>query len=118
VNGVRSEGGGSDVEAAVARLAPDVVLVADGGAYRKAARRPIVGAEKVVRLLTSLSRQLTGTVEAEFVVLNREPGLLLVIDGTVDLAVSVNLVGERVNAIWIVRNPDKLHRLREPSLLE
>jgi hypothetical protein len=36
----------------------------------------------------------------------------------VDLAVSVNLVGERVNAIWIVRNPDKLHRLREPSLLE
>jgi len=55
---------------------------------------------------------------AEFVLLNREPGLLLMIDGTVDLAVSVNLAGDRVSAIWVVRNPDKLHRLREPSLLE
>jgi RNA polymerase sigma-70 factor (ECF subfamily) len=107
-----------DVEAAVARLAPDVVLVADGGADRKAARRPIVGSEKVVRLLTSLSRQLVGTVEAEFVLLNGEPGLLLVIDGRVDLAVGANLTGDRVSAIWLVRNPDKLHRLREPSLLQ
>ena len=106
-----------DVEAAVARLAPDVVLVADGGADRKAARRPIVGADRVVRLLTSLARQLTGTVEAEFVLLNREPALLLLIDGTVDTAVTVDLAGDRVSAIWLVRNPDKLHRLREPSLL-
>ena len=107
-----------DIEAAVARLAPDVVLVADGGPERKAARRPIVGAEKVVRLLTSFARQLAGSVEAEFVVLNREPGLLILIDGTVDTAVTVDLSGDRVSAIWLVRNPDKLNRLREPSLLE
>src|SRR3989440_2408927 len=107
-----------DVEAAVARLAPDVVLVADGGADRKAARRPIVGAEKVVRLLASLVRQLTGTVEAEFVVVNREPGLLIVIDGMVDTAVTLDLAGDRGSAIWLVPNPDKLNRLREPSVLE
>jgi Sigma-70, region 4 len=107
-----------DVEAAMARLAPDVVLVADGGAERKAARRPIVGAEKVVRLLTSLARQVPGTVEAELVLMNGEPGLLLLIDGAMDLAVGANLTGDRVSAIWLVRNPDKLHRLREPSRLQ
>jgi RNA polymerase sigma-70 factor (ECF subfamily) len=107
-----------DADAAVARLAPDVVLVADGGAERKAARRPIVGAEKVVRLLMALSRQVTGTVEVEPVPLNGEPGLLLTIDGKVDLAVGASLAGDRVSTIWLVRNPDKLHRLREPSLLE
>ena len=88
------------------------------GRHEECPRRPIVGAEKVVRLLTSLSRQLTGAVEVESVPLNGEPGLLLVIDGTVDLAVGVSLAGDRVSAIWLVRNPDKLQRLRKPSLLE
>ena len=36
-----------DVDAALARLAPDAVLVSDGGPTRRAARRPVVGAGKV-----------------------------------------------------------------------
>ena len=50
-----------DIEAAVARLGPDVVLVADCGPNRKAARRPIVGADKVVRLLRNGSNIAQGS---------------------------------------------------------
>ncbi len=37
-------------------MAPDVVLTADGGGKAKAARRPVVGADKVARLLVSITR--------------------------------------------------------------
>ena len=39
----------------MAVLAPDVVMVSDGGGKAQAARRPIVGAAKVARFLQGIS---------------------------------------------------------------
>src|ERR687893_1840653 len=46
-----------DTDRVLALLAPDVVLVSDGGAGRRAARRPVVGPHRVGRLATHLVRR-------------------------------------------------------------
>jgi len=45
-----------DIQGLLELMAPDVVLTADGGGKAKAARRPVVGADKVARLLVSITR--------------------------------------------------------------
>ena len=52
---------GGDVEALLAALAPDVVLISDGGGKAKAARRPITGADKVARFLVGGRRRRVAT---------------------------------------------------------
>ena len=46
---------GGDVDALLAALAPDVLLVSDGGGKVKAALRPIAGADKVARFLVAIA---------------------------------------------------------------
>ena len=46
-----------DVESLLAAMAPGVVLIADGGGKVTAARRPIVGADKVARFLAAVAPQ-------------------------------------------------------------
>ena len=50
-----------DVESLLAALAPDVVLIADGGGKVTAARRPIVGADKVARFLVAVAARRGAT---------------------------------------------------------
>lgn len=89
-------------------LAPDVVVVADGGGVVTAFRRPLVGAERVARLL------LGGLPSLDFaatpVWLNGSPGIRLDIGGEVN-AVSVTVDGDRITRIYAMRNPHKLARL-------
>jgi hypothetical protein len=44
-----------DVDALMAALAPDAVLIRDGGGRAKAALRPIAGADKVARFLAGIA---------------------------------------------------------------
>jgi RNA polymerase sigma-70 factor (ECF subfamily) len=66
-----------DVDAALALLRDDVVAVTDGGVY-PAARVPLVGPQRVLAVLRGLARQWPpDTFEAEFVVVNALPALVL-----------------------------------------
>jgi RNA polymerase sigma-70 factor (TIGR02957 family) len=93
-------------------MAPDVVLVADGGGLVAAARAPIHGAELVAKLLARASRVIAATT----VWLNGAPAARIEVDG--DLA-AVSLVVEngQVARIYAVANPQKLTRLDEPAEL-
>jgi RNA polymerase sigma-70 factor (ECF subfamily) len=106
-----------DVEAALARVAPDAVLVTDGGPKRRAARRPVVGADRIVRFLTNLARRSYEHAEVTPVTVNGDPGLVVKLGGAVDLVASFEVNNERVEAIWMVRNPDKLEHAAEPVAL-
>jgi RNA polymerase sigma-70 factor (ECF subfamily) len=106
-----------DVETAMARLAPDAVLVSDGGAKRRAARRPVVGAARIVRLLVNLAHRESQSIEVAPVTVNGDPGIVVTLNGAVDLVAAFELDGERVAAIWMVRNPDKLENLAQPIVL-
>jgi RNA polymerase sigma-70 factor (ECF subfamily) len=98
-------------------LAPDVVLVTDGGGLRKAALRPVIGAEKVIRYVTGGIRKADVTLSAELTVINGNPAVLLRVDGAIDGVLAMRLEDARVTGIYYVRNPEKLTRLASETLL-
>ena len=96
-------------------MAPDVVLIADGGGLVAAARAPIYGAEQVAKLLARANRVLA-TFETTPVWLNAAPAGRVEINGQV-AAVSLVVDNGRVTRIYAVANPRKLTRLDEPAKL-
>ena len=102
-----------DVDRALRYLAPDVVCVSDGGADRRAARRPVVGAERVVRFLVNLTRRHAGHLTARPASVNGDVGSVVFLDGAVDVVTAFELEGDRVVAIRMVRNPDKLAHVED-----
>jgi len=99
-----------DLQALLDVLAPDVVLVADGGGLADAVRRPVAGAERVSRLFVLLAR-FAPEARVQAMWLNGAPALSIDIDGVLDTAISLSVEGGRITGIYAVRNPDKLARL-------
>jgi RNA polymerase sigma-70 factor (ECF subfamily) len=95
-----------DVQGLLDVLAPDVVLVADGGGLVAAVRRPVEGAERVARLLAGFADLVEA--EATPVWLNGSPGARIELAGEVDTAVSLTVEDGRITRIYAVRNPHKL----------
>ncbi|WP_327320142.1 RNA polymerase sigma factor SigJ [Streptomyces sp. NBC_01235] len=91
-------------------LAPDVVLVADGGGLADAARAPVHGAELVATLLARPGRVVSA------VWLNGAPAGRIEVAGQL-AAVSLVVENGRVTRIHAVANPQKLTRLEEPARL-
>jgi len=90
-------------------LREDAVAITDGGGRKFAARNPIIGADKVARFFIGLAGKTAGhDVRIEPAVINGAVGALLYLDGELDLTLSMAVDGEKIAAIYIVRNPDKL----------
>jgi DNA-binding Lrp family transcriptional regulator len=96
-------------------MAPDVVLIADGGGLVAAARAPIHGAERVAKLLAHAHR-VGVAFETTAVWLNGAPAGRIEIDGEL-AAVSLVVENGRVTRIYAMANPRKLTRLDEPAAL-
>jgi RNA polymerase sigma-70 factor (ECF subfamily) len=94
-----------DVEGLMEVLAPDVVLIADGGGLVPAARRPITGIETVAGFLARLAELPDLVTTTTW--LNGMPGARVDVG---DQATAVSLVVEdgRIVCIYAMRNPDKL----------
>ena len=97
-----------DVQGLVEVLAPDVVLIADGGGLVPAARKPLIGAERVVAFLARVA-DLSDLV-ATTAWLNGMPGARFDVAGDVT-AVSLVIENGRITRIYAIRNPHKLGRL-------
>jgi RNA polymerase sigma-70 factor (ECF subfamily) len=101
-------------------LAPDVVFTSDGGGVVSAARRPVVGADKVARFLVGLGEKAGAEILADTVLVNGAagavlgllpPGAKVVIAGVISLDVSFDGL---ITAIDFVANPWKLTRVPVP----
>jgi RNA polymerase sigma-70 factor (ECF subfamily) len=105
-----------DLQGLVDRLAPDVVLLGDGGGVKQAVPRPIVGADKVARVL----RAGLGRIPASSLwpaQVNGHPALILRLDGEVDTVLAVRIDNGLITGLYAVRNPAKLsHMERETTL--
>jgi len=103
-----------DMHGLVEVLAPEVVLIADGGGLVPAARRPLVGAERVVAFLARVAdlSDLVATT-ARF---NGMPGARFELGGAVT-AVSLVIEDDRITRIYAMRNPNKLRWLEEVAEL-
>jgi RNA polymerase sigma-70 factor (ECF subfamily) len=93
-------------------MAPDVVLIADGGGLVTAARAPIHGAERIAKLLAGANR-VVAAFETATMWLNGAPAGRIEIDGELT-AVSLVVENGRVTRIYAMRNPRKLARLDVP----
>jgi hypothetical protein len=105
-----------DEQALTALLARDVGLWSDGGGKATAARRPLIGRDEVLRLLIGLHRTADAAgyrsdVSLRIEDVNAEPALLVYLGGRLDAVFVFSITSDVVNAIRIVRNPDKLARL-------
>jgi RNA polymerase sigma-70 factor (ECF subfamily) len=100
-----------DIDGCLALVAPGVVLTSDGGPNRHAARRPVVGAERVMRLVSNLfARSAPHVREIRQVSVNGADGLFVDHDeGPLVLTADVDGDG-RIDRLWIQMNPDKFTR--------
>jgi len=105
-----------DLQALLAVLAPEVVVVSDGGGVVSASPRPIVGASRVAAFLTGLHR-LVGAFDAQPMWLNGAPAMRIDLDATLDTVASLVVEDGRITRIYAIRNPHKLTRLREKTHL-
>ncbi len=102
-----------DLQSLLDMLAPDVVLLGDGGGVKQAVLRPIVGADRVSRLLTVGMPMIGGEVSVEPVQVNGRPALIIRLDGEIDDVVAVRIDDGLITGLYIVRNPDKLSRIEQ-----
>ncbi|MFI6908254.1 RNA polymerase sigma-70 factor [Nonomuraea sp. NPDC050394] len=106
-----------DVQGLLDLLAPEVVLVSDGGGVKQAALRPITGAAKVLRWFLGGLGKAAGTLGVESAVVNGNPALVIRVDGEIDGALAIEVGHARITGLYYVRNPDKLTRLESTTPL-
>ncbi|GAA2981326.1 RNA polymerase sigma-70 factor [Actinokineospora diospyrosa] len=106
-----------DLQGLLDVLAPDVVLLGDGGGVKQAIARPVVGADKVARLLVGGLRKVIGATSLNSAQVNGFPALVLHIDGQVDTVVAVRVADGRITGLYAVRNPGKLSHMDHETTL-
>jgi RNA polymerase sigma-70 factor (TIGR02957 family) len=109
---------GGDLQGLLDALAPDVVLVADGGGIAQAIAHPVTGAKKVANLLRTFPKFGAGATLLP-VLLNGAPGARIVgLDDGHDTAIAFVVEEGRISRIYAVRNPVKLSRIDVEATLE
>ncbi|WCB94120.1 ECF RNA polymerase sigma factor SigJ [Baekduia alba] len=96
-------------------MAPDVVLIADGGGLAPSVRHPIHGVERVAQLLARADRA-AAPLETTTVWLNGAPAGRIAVGDELTL-VSLVVEDGRITRVYVMRNPRKLTRLEAPAEL-
>ncbi len=100
-----------DLQGLFDKLAPDVVMLTDGGGVKQAALQPIVGAAEVVPFLERAVVSLGSGGSFEPVQINGHPALLVRVGDELDGVLNVRIDDGLVTGLYFVRNPRKLSRL-------
>jgi len=105
-----------DVQGLMDVLAPDVVVVADSGGLAPAARRPVVGRERVANALSRFAEFAPG-VEITTLLVNGAVAARVDPGGEFDTAITFVVEDGRITRVFAMRNPHKLGRLDEVAEL-
>jgi RNA polymerase sigma-70 factor (ECF subfamily) len=106
-----------DVEGLERMLAEDAVFYSDGGGKVSAARLPLHGAARIARVMTKLigKEESWGPFDTEYTPVNGQPGRILrTAEGSIWSVFSIDVVEGRIQAIRVIRNPDKLANVPAP----
>ncbi|MFJ5073995.1 RNA polymerase sigma-70 factor [Streptomyces sp. NPDC088553] len=93
-------------------IAPDVVLLTDGGGVVRAAVEPVVGVADVTEVLARLSGALLQPT-----LVNGHPALIIRCDGRIDTVVALRLDAGLITGLYAVRNPEKLSRMNRETAM-
>ena len=97
-----------DLDGLMAMLAPDVVFTADSDGKVSAARRPVVGAQKVGRLLIGLMGRAGPGNRLEVTTYNGAPAMIVFSDEQPDSVFTIEVAEGRITNFYVIRNPEKL----------
>lgn len=94
-------------------LAADVSLYSDGGGKRPAASRVMNGSSEVIRTFAAISRLMRGSESmlVSYSYINGLPGFVTREPDGMLQTTALAIEGERVTAIYVMRNPEKLRHL-------
>jgi RNA polymerase sigma factor (sigma-70 family) len=97
-----------DINALIHLLDPDATATADGGGLALTFLHPIEGGEQIARAWIELANRTpsNGTLLERTV--NGQPGLVAQQDGVTVTVFALDVVGDRITHIWVMRNPEKL----------
>ena len=99
--------GSGDFDQVVSLLAPDAVLTSDGGGKKRAALRPIHGAEKIARWLLAVIAE-NPTFELRVSTLNADNAFIAYDGDEPDTVAFLETADGLVTELYLIRNPDKL----------
>ncbi len=91
-------------------LAEDVSFFSDGGGKVAAAAVPLYGHDSVLRFWLPIVNRIKDKIESKFVDVNGSPGALFLSkeSGKIDTIFTIDIEGDKIRAIYTVRNPDKI----------
>jgi RNA polymerase sigma-70 factor (TIGR02957 family) len=109
--------GGGDLGALLTLLAPDVVMIGDGGGKGQARREALHGPDRVSRFILGLFRRVQKDgAYGEPTLVNGQPGAVVYdATGRVASVVALDIADGLVQAVRSVVNPDKLKHLGPTS---
>lgn len=108
-----------DIDGLLALLAPDAVYTADSGGKATAARRPVVGAQKVAAMLVGLFRageRIPG-LTFERITCNGEPAVMIRSEAGMEGVFTVEVIDGKITHFYAMRNPDKLTGIDIPRVI-
>ncbi|HLT61982.1 MAG TPA: RNA polymerase sigma-70 factor [Microlunatus sp.] len=100
-----------DLQGLLDRLAPDVVLLGDGGGVARTAPEPVHGYDQVAGLLSRRLPIAGGLIMVEQATVNGWPALVVREDGAITTVVTARIDDGLITGLYLVRNPAKLSRL-------
>jgi len=101
-----------DLEALTGLLARDARVISDGGGKVSAALNVIVGNDRAARFLIGVARKGLRDATARFALVNGLPGLIVEGAGGLIQTVAFEIAeDDRIRAVYVVRNPEKLRHL-------
>jgi len=105
-----------DLQSLLDILAPDVVFLGDGGGVKQAVLKPVVGADKVGRMLAAGLGRVTDA-QLGLAQVNGFPALVFRFDGEVDTVLAVRIDDGLITGLYAVRNPEKLSHMGQETTL-
>ncbi|WP_059017040.1 RNA polymerase sigma-70 factor [Mycobacterium sp. M26] len=103
-----------DLDGLMAMLAPDVVFTSDSDGKVSAARRPVLGAEKVARLLIGLMSRAGAEYTVELASYNSAPAAIVYRDNRPDSVFLIEVIDGKITNFYAMRNPEKLASVTVP----
>lgn len=107
-----------DIEGFRNVLTEDVVMWSDGGPDRRAARKPIVGIDRVTTFVINIagrSDSLGGELSMHHVRVNEAPGVAIHVDNDVYMVMAFDIGPDGIRNVHSMLNPDKLGHLGPSS---
>ena len=104
-----------DLQSLLDILAPDVVFLGDGGGVVQAVLVPVMGADRVARLLAAGLGRIAAAASLQPVQVNGYPALILRLNGEIDAVIAVRIDDGLITGLYAVRNPEKLSRVERET---